>query len=101
MHRQPYRPSVFTVALLLTIAWSVGLLHATEPLLPPFRPNPAPEQAQRAIGLDDLIRLAEERNPRLAAAAFAAEVANGKAEQAGLYPILFLLRGVVFPQQVA
>ncbi len=38
------------------------------------------------IGLDDLVRLMDERHPRLAQAALAIEAAYGRAEQARLYP---------------
>jgi cobalt-zinc-cadmium efflux system outer membrane protein len=40
----------------------------------------------RALGLDDITRLALENNPKLSQAAFAAEAARGKADQAGRYP---------------
>ena len=42
--------------------------------------------APQALGLDDLVRLALERNPRLARAGFAVQGARGRALQAGLYP---------------
>lgn len=40
----------------------------------------------RALGLDDITRMALELNPRLSQAAFAAEAARGRADQAGRYP---------------
>ena len=40
----------------------------------------------RAFGVDDLVRLAVERNPRVARATIAIDAAQGRYLQAGLYP---------------
>jgi outer membrane protein, heavy metal efflux system len=42
--------------------------------------------APTSLGLDDVIRLAMERNPKLSQAAFAIDAARGKADQAGRMP---------------
>ena len=47
---------------------------------------PIPADRPRSYALDDFVRLGLERNPRLAQAGFAVEVARGRAVQAGLYP---------------
>lgn len=49
-------------------------------------PKPATSTEKSVLTLDDLTKLAMERNPRLAAAAFAVDAARGQALQAGLYP---------------
>ena len=49
----------------------------------PARPNPVPPGP---VTMDDFVRLAVERNPRLARANLAIEAARGKHLQAGLYP---------------
>src|SRR5262245_5821241 len=59
-------------------------------------PEPSQQSIQRVanqvvsapttIGLDDMMRLALERNPKLSQAAFAIEAARGKADQAGRMP---------------
>ena len=48
--------------------------------VPAAAPDPAP------VGVDDFVRLAVERNPRLARANLAIEAARGRHLQAGLYP---------------
>lgn len=50
----------------------------------PARPGPAPPAGP--VMVDDFVRLAVERNPRLARANLAIEAARGKHLQAGLYP---------------
>ncbi len=50
----------------------------------PGRPDPAPPAGP--VTMDDFVRLAVERNPRLARANLAIEAARGKHLQAGLYP---------------
>ena len=49
-----------------------------------------PVLAERAappvVALDDVVRVAVERNPRIAKAAFAVDAARGRYVQAGLYP---------------
>lgn len=52
-----------------------------EPIAQPLLPMEG-----AALTLDDLIRIAIERNPRLARASFAVDAAEGKRIQAGLYP---------------
>lgn len=47
---------------------------------------PVPPEAPGPVGVDELVRLAVERNPRLAKATFAIDAAQGKYVQAGLYP---------------
>ena len=47
---------------------------------PATGPNPVP------LGVDDLVRIAVERNPRLVRAAFSVDAARGRHVQAGLYP---------------
>lgn len=70
------------VLLLLT-----GLLPLRAQEVAPTLPMPRPVTgASAALGLDDLIGLGLERNPRLAQAAFTIDAARGKALQAGLYP---------------
>lgn len=63
------------------------------PAGPPIRPaafqNPVPPDTPEPAtpaGLDDFVRLAVERNPRLARANLAIDVARGRHLQAGLYP---------------
>jgi cobalt-zinc-cadmium efflux system outer membrane protein len=86
------------------LAVFLGYLTATgveaQELLPPRRVEqglPPPKSAESGLstlgsglstelGLDDLIRLSLERNPRLRQVAFAIEAAQGRALQAGLYP---------------
>lgn len=75
---------------------AVGLIAAG--VLPAFgQPTPVREQVASALvapasvaptglGVDDLVRLAVERNPRLARAAFAVDAARGRFVQAGMYP---------------
>ncbi len=66
-----------------------AVLAAARPVLAQYgapAPPTSPTQKLAALGLDDLIRLAEEQNPKFAQAAFAIESAQGKALQAGLYP---------------
>jgi outer membrane protein, heavy metal efflux system len=48
-------------------------------------PKSGPVMA-RAVGLDDLVRIALDRNPRLGRATFAIDAARGRTLQAGLYP---------------
>jgi len=70
------------VLLLLT-----GLLPLWAQEVPQTLPMPRPVTGtSAALGLDDLISLGLERNPRLAQAAFTIDAARGKALQAGLYP---------------
>lgn len=70
------------VLLLLT-----GLLPLWAQEVHPTLPMPRPVTgASAALGLDDLIGLGLERNPRLAQAAFTIDAARAKALQAGLYP---------------
>ena len=58
-----------------------GRLPAPAPVPAPVpAPDPAP------VGVDDFVRLAVERNPRLARANLAIEAARGRHLQAGLYP---------------
>jgi len=59
-------------------------LSAQAQASPPVTATVPCEQA--ALGLPELLRLTLERNPRLAEAGFAVEVARGRAVQAGLYP---------------
>ena len=47
---------------------------------------PAPDVPAGPLGVDDFVRLAVERNPRLARANLAIEAARGRHLQAGLYP---------------
>lgn len=56
------------------------------PLVPagPLRPDPAPPL--EPVTVDDFVRLAVERNPRLAKANLAIDAARGRHLQAGLYP---------------
>lgn len=74
------------------IFFSMGLTASfaqePAPTLPMPRPVPGAPAAVSppAIGLDDLIRLGLERNPRLAQLGFSIDVARGRALQAGLYP---------------
>lgn len=50
-------------------------------------PSPSAASAQpAALALPELIQMALDRNPRLSQAAFAIDVARGRALQAGLYP---------------
>lgn len=54
---------------------------------PPGEPGrPDPVQPATPVTMDDFVRLAVERNPRLARANLAIEAARGKHLQAGLYP---------------
>ncbi|MGE3809033.1 MAG: TolC family protein, partial [Gemmataceae bacterium] len=69
-----------TIALATHAAW--GQVPATLPA--PRTMTPAPEQG--GLGLNDLIQLTLEQNPRLGEAAFAIDVFRGRAIQAGLYP---------------
>lgn len=62
---------------------TAGLTQSTTRAQP--QTLPAPSQSP-GLTLDDLTRIALERNPRLAAAAFAVDAARGQALQAGLYP---------------
>ncbi len=62
------------------------LSEAAQSLSWPTAPMTAPEIPSLALGLRDLVQLTEERNPRIARAAFAVEAARGRAVQAGLYP---------------
>lgn len=75
-----------------TILVSVGLTPSLAQEPAPTLPMPRPVRAAPALvlapstGLDDLIRLGLERNPRLAQVGFSIDVARGRALQAGLYP---------------
>lgn len=53
-------------------------------LLAPTEPNRLPAPA--LVGVDDFVRVAVERNPRLARANLAIDAARGRHLQAGLYP---------------
>src|SRR5262245_31752074 len=66
-------------------------IPAAQLAAPTSQPQPliqtqASVEAPPALSLDDLTRLALERNPRLARAGFGVEAARGRAVQAGLYP---------------
>jgi cobalt-zinc-cadmium efflux system outer membrane protein len=57
---------------------------ATSPVRQAAHNEPAPAPAP--TGVEEFVRLAVERNPRLARAALAVEAARGRHQQAGLYP---------------
>jgi cobalt-zinc-cadmium efflux system outer membrane protein len=67
----PVQPSVIQQASFLT------------PALPKRDEAPLPDGP---LGVDDLVRLAVERNPRIARATLAVDAAQGRYVQAGLYP---------------
>jgi cobalt-zinc-cadmium efflux system outer membrane protein len=89
----PFPAGRLLSASLLAVAGMHGDLFAqasnsSPPVLslhPPVRlPQPAPRT--QAFTLDDLVRIAVERNPRLTRAAFAVDAAHGRYVQAGVYP---------------
>src|SRR5215208_967475 len=56
-------------------------------VMPPDAPGPIkPAAAQEPAAVDEFVRFAVERNPRIARAAIAIDAAQGKYIQAGLYP---------------
>lgn len=66
--------------LLPVCVLAAGLSQARAQTLPMPRPTPS------AMGLDELIALGLERNPRLAQVGYSIDAARGRAIQAGLYP---------------
>ncbi|HVK16010.1 MAG TPA: TolC family protein [Fimbriiglobus sp.] len=67
----------------------VAFLAAGQPPAAPrlaTPPAPVPAVPAPPTGVDDFVRLALERNPRLGRAAFAIDAARGRFVQAGLYP---------------
>lgn len=71
------------VVLLLLVGYPPLSAQEAAPTLP--LPKTAAEPSG-ALGLDDLIRMGLERNPRLAQVGFSIDAARGRAVQAGLYP---------------
>ncbi|MCI0701972.1 MAG: TolC family protein [Planctomycetia bacterium] len=69
-------PGTIRQASLQFPAGQVGQLAPTEPVELPLKPET----------IDDFVRLAVERNPRLARATIAIDAARGRYIQAGLYP---------------
>lgn len=74
---------VWLLALGLT---SVPAQEGTQALAMPRSTSVAVIVPAAVIGLDDLIRLGLERNPRLAQVGLSVDAARGRAVQAGLYP---------------